>query len=289
LDEQEASGVTREAATKVIVLAGPVGSGKTTILTSLFESFLEAPFANLRFAGSQTLIGFERRCYEGRTDSGLDNPDTVHTQTLVSEFLHLKLAAADDSLIGSQHLLLADVSGERFRALRDSSEAVRDMKALQRADHLCILLDGDKLGDAEQRHSVRSDARMLLRSILEQDVLPESCQIGIVFSKWDKVKERRASSEGLAFIEDTKDVLRKTADLRDLTFFEIAARPEGSLPFAFGLPTLLRFWVQETRSPEKVPLYMPRVISREREGIARFGASVVNEQRLTEVFDVQWV
>ena len=50
----EASTHARELTTRVVVLAGPVESGKTTILTSLYESFRKGPVAGHRFAGSAT-------------------------------------------------------------------------------------------------------------------------------------------------------------------------------------------------------------------------------------------
>src|SRR5437660_1243890 len=56
LTEAQATDVTREGLTRVVIIAGPTASGKTTILTTLFESFLEAPFANYLFAGSRTLV-----------------------------------------------------------------------------------------------------------------------------------------------------------------------------------------------------------------------------------------
>src|SRR5258706_5518388 len=95
LTEVQASEVARQGVTKVVVLAGPHDSGKTTILTSLFDGFLEAPVGNFLFAGSQTLTGFERRCHDSREDSGRRDPHTVHTQvTDVTELLHLRLAPA---------------------------------------------------------------------------------------------------------------------------------------------------------------------------------------------------
>src|SRR5438046_759504 len=78
LTEAQASEVTRHGVTRVVVLAGPSGSGKTTVLTSLFEAFLEAPFGNFLFAGSRTLLGFERRCHDARVASGRTDPHTVH-------------------------------------------------------------------------------------------------------------------------------------------------------------------------------------------------------------------
>src|SRR5438128_1500416 len=79
LTESQANEVTRQGLTRVIIVAGPSGSGKTTILTSLFEAFLEAPFGNFLFAGSRTLVGFERRCHDARETSGRSFAHTVHT------------------------------------------------------------------------------------------------------------------------------------------------------------------------------------------------------------------
>src|SRR5580704_13032051 len=44
LTEREATETTQDDVTKVVIIAGPTGSGKTTILTSLYEAFLDAPF-----------------------------------------------------------------------------------------------------------------------------------------------------------------------------------------------------------------------------------------------------
>jgi energy-coupling factor transporter ATP-binding protein EcfA2 len=290
LTEAQASEVTRQGITRVVVLAGPSGSGKTTILTSLFEAFLEAPFGNLLFAGSRTLVGFERRCHDARTASGRPVPHTVHTQVEATDFLHLRLASPSDSLLGPQNLLLSDVSGERFRALRDSTDAVRRMSMLRRTDDLCIVLDGEKLADMSQRHSAQTDARMLLRCIVEEGVLSSSCKIEIVFSKWDLVAANPAQEALMSFIDETKQVVQKVAgSALEVQFFQVAARPENrKVPFAFGIPTLLRSWVKEPSLPERPKLYMPGTHNDSRE-ITRFAKSVAVDQRLEEFYDVQWV
>src|SRR4051794_26972191 len=53
LTEAQSAEITRQGITRVVIIAGPTGSGKTTILTSLYESFLEAPFGNFFFGGSR--------------------------------------------------------------------------------------------------------------------------------------------------------------------------------------------------------------------------------------------
>src|SRR6188768_15789 len=63
LELEEAANICRKGQTKVVLLAGPRESGKTTIITSLYESFQDAPFGGYSFAGSETLVGFERRCH----------------------------------------------------------------------------------------------------------------------------------------------------------------------------------------------------------------------------------
>jgi hypothetical protein len=289
LSEAQASEVTRQGVTRVVVLAGPSSSGKTTILTSLFEAFLEAPFGNLLFAGSRTLLGFERRCHDARVVSGRLEPHTVHTAVDALDFLHLRLASPSAGLLGPQNLLLSDISGERFRSLRDSSDAVKAMPMLRRADHLSIVIDGEKLTNVGERHGARNDARTLLRSIIESGMLRSDCRIEFVFSKWDHVISNTEQEFVATFIGETKKALEEAAKtFGDPQFFEVAARPRSSrVPFAFGLPTLLRYWVQEPSIP-RLKLYMPEVVNDTREP-TRFVKSVVENQRLRESYDVRWV
>jgi double-GTPase-like protein len=289
LSELQAAEVTRQATTRVIVLAGPSGSGKTTILTSLFEGFLEAPFANYLFAGSRTLAGFERRCHDARTLSERKIAHTVHTQVEASDFLHLAVSVPSGNFLGPMHLLLSDVSGERFRALRDSTDAVRNMGMLKRADHLCVVVDGAKLVDSNERYDAQTDARMLLRCIVQEQVLAPSCKIQIVFSKWDVIMAHSAPEEVLSFVEKLRTLLQKAADNTPIQFFEVAARPQSKrLPFAFGLPTLFHVWVDQPVVPPRPNLYMPA-----RHGLIDqsncFANAIVEHQGLGEFYDVRWV
>src|SRR5260370_183609 len=230
LAEVQASQVTRQGVTRVIVLAGPSGGGKTTILRSLFDSFLEAPCANLLFAGSRTMVGYERRCHDARVASGRPYLHTVHTNVDALDFLHLRLASPSAGLLGPQNLLLSDISGERFKALRDSSDAVKAMPMLRRADHLCVVIDGEKLTDASERHSARSDARTLLRSLLESGMLRSDCRIEVAFSKRDMVITNTAQEALASFIGATKKALPQTAHtFTTPQFFEIPAHPRPSV------------------------------------------------------------
>jgi len=291
LTEDQASEVTRANQACVVLLAGPVASGKTTIVTSLFEAFLEAPFGNYLFAGSRTLVGFERRCHDARVTSGRRVPHTTRTPIASGvEFLHLRLTSSGRHDIGAQDLLLSDVSGEKIRALRDSTSAVKQMTMLRRADHICIILDGATLADSKLRHSARAGAKTLLRALVEAGVLSPHCQVDIVLTKWDVVVTHPGRNEIEAFVLETKASLSALkTNLPALAYFEVAARPESkTVPFAHGLPTLLRRWLGAPQIRQQARLYMPIETGSARE-MSRFAAGVIDRQRLGESYDIQWV
>lgn len=289
LSERQATEVTREDVSKVVIVAGPTGSGKTTILTSLFEAFLEAPFANYLFRGSRTLVGFERRCHLGREESSFDSPDTAHTSMREGVvFLHLDLASNENGRLDHMHLLLSDISGELFVRLRDSGNAAQDVPALRRANHLCLAIDGEKLVRKDLRHLARNDSGMILRGVVESRALSSNCIIDVAFTKWDVIVADMDDnwSDTPAFIESTKNVLRDTAKNFEVRFHELAARPslDAKVPFAHGLPTLLRSWMGRDQAPAKrINVFPTGVQSRE---FSRFTEAVIGRGRLEGHFDV---
>src|SRR5258708_2931827 len=66
LDGTDALAITWARPTRVVLVAGPANSGKTTLLSCLYERFHFGMFAGFRFAGSKTLVGFEKRCFHAR-------------------------------------------------------------------------------------------------------------------------------------------------------------------------------------------------------------------------------
>jgi HrpA-like RNA helicase len=290
LTQAQAAAVTRSGISKVVIVAGPYGSGKTTILTALFEAFLEAPFANFLFRGSKTLIGFERRCHLGREESTQPTPDTSHTSVREGVvFLHLDLALEERDATDHKNMLLSDISGELFKRLRDSRDAVQQIEALKRADHLCLVLDGEKIASRESRQVARNDSRSILRSILEAGVLSPQTVVDVVFTKWDLIIQSLTdsnSAEMLAFIADTKAVLSETASGYEIRFHEVAARPTSRLvPFAHGLPTLLRSWFTSATSRAQKP--QVTLASAPMREIARFTEAVLASSRMEGDYDVR--
>ena len=76
LNEEQAEQLTAEKPPRLIVLAGAVDCGKTTLLSCVYEMFQGGPVDEKQFAGCHTLPAFERKCYLGRADSGNEEEDT---------------------------------------------------------------------------------------------------------------------------------------------------------------------------------------------------------------------
>lgn len=265
LDDIEAAKVAAAGQARVVIIAGPYGSGKTTILTALFDAFQEAPFANFTFRGSRTLIGFEQRCHLGRVESGQNVAETAHTSVREGVvFLHLDLAFDRGTHLAHRHLLLSDISGELFREISDSADGIDGVRALSRADHLCIVLDGEKLAGKATRHAALTESRTILRSILESNRLSKLCQIDMIISKWDIVTEavnQDQSGATAKYIEDAVETMRSLSSEYKFEAFKVAARPpvDAKTPFAHGLPTLLRSWMDAPNENEVGQSYSPFV------------------------------
>jgi hypothetical protein len=257
LTAESAARIVRARLTRVVVVAGSPGSGKTTLLTSLYESLQEAPVAGFLFAGSETLVGFERRCHEARQSSGRATPHTKRTPPAEGlRFLHLRLARSDGTRVPD--LLLSDISGEIFDQVKDSTEDCKALTVLLRADHLVLLIDGEKLISPVTRYSAHTDARSLLRSIIEAKMLSSNCTVDVVFTKWDLIEAVEQAAESKAYIRqiETQFTTLFKAHGAALRFCPVAARPSSDvLQFAHGIPRLLQAWLEPTES-----VLVPRIV-----------------------------
>jgi len=247
LDESGAAKLAAAKPVRLIVTTGPVDAGKTTLLTSLYELFQSAPVANHLFAGSLTLPAFEKRCHLSRTASGADSPDTPRTPFGDTKYLHLAVCSGSSPKT-CLDLLFTDVSGEAFERAKDSTAECERLSFLKRADHLLMLLDGEKLVRDDKRWATAQDSTTLLQSFLDSGMLAARCMVKVVFSKYDCLLAAAADKESCeTFWAATKKKFETKFGnrLASLQFAEIAARPKRSTALDFGhrLPELLTEWV----------------------------------------------
>lgn len=230
-----------------IVLAGPIESGKTTLLTSLYELFQWRKVEGYAFAGSNTLPAFEERCYLSRRESGNVVPRTQRTpyKGPDPQYLHLRVRASE-GLRPFRDFLFTDVSGEMFEHARDSTTECKEMLFLKRANHFLLFLDSAYGVQKDKRWAIFEDGKALLRSCVDSQMIGENCVVNVVWSRFDYFVARKAEDHHQAFRNDVESELHKLFDeqIPKLIFSQVAARPleAPSLDIGYGVPALLRQW-----------------------------------------------
>jgi hypothetical protein len=228
LGAADADFVTLRSRTHLVVLAGAEGSGKTTVLASIYERLNQGTFAGFKFAGSRSLLGFEEVCHLNRLVSGGTQPDTQRTRlTDETKYYHLALRGIEPGT-SRRDVLLSAMSGELFRMAKDSQEDAERLTYLRRADTIIVLVDGERLAAPALRTSAQADAADILESVLDADMVSGSCRVEIVFSKLDRITS--AGQTALEFLGKTQEKFegKFRARVPNLVFRPIAARPAPS-------------------------------------------------------------
>jgi hypothetical protein len=245
LDEVAAAELQGARLVRLIVVAGPVGVGKTTLVTTLLDWFQAGRIGNYSFAWSNTLPAFERRCHLSRTASERAVPDTERTPVGKVRYLHVQVSGPD-LRTNPLDLLFTDVSGETFERARDSISDCQQLDFLKMADHFLLLIDCEKLIERKTRNQVIHDSMLLLRSCLDSGMLANSSFVNILWTKHDFIK----TAEHWAFLKKATEDFTKQFGSRvgKLSFTKVAARPAGVdiLKFGYGIPELLKQWINDS-------------------------------------------
>lgn len=246
LSAVETEAITLRWPTQLVVFAGAEGSGKTTVLASVYEHLSRGSFAGFQFAGSRSLPGFEKICHANRIASGGTRSATERTIP-AEEASYYHLALRETGACGQRrHVLLSALSGELYRWARNSREECEKLTFLHRADAIIVLVDGARLASTEQRTNAHADAAGILDSFLDAKMVAPGCRVEFVFSKLDRIRE--AGESALAFLKQTQEKLEATFRTRvpQLTFREIAARPAPSAAseeLSDGLAAAFATWI----------------------------------------------
>ncbi len=246
LTPEESFAIAAASRPTVVVFAGPVGSGKTTLMTNLYERLGRGPVAGRLFAGSRTLPGFERRCHLGRVVSGLDRPDTDRTAFDALPWLHLRTRASD-LCSPSQDLLLGDFYGEHFTRLVAGTTQPDELPFLRRADHVCLIVNGERIASEVARVSERQAAHDLLQVLLRDGTLASAQVLSLVLTKLDMVHRAGVEAQNVAdeLLRGLAEEVRNSHSHTEVPIVLTAARstiPE--LPLGHGLEELLALWVR---------------------------------------------
>jgi Double-GTPase 2 len=249
LKVNEISLITYKAPTSIVIIIGDSESGKTTLISTIFDLLNIGPFANFYFSGSITQIGFEQRCHLSRMSSNLNIPDTQKTTSMEFSFLHLALKRDTELDLPANNILLADISGERFKMARDNSEEMRRLDLIEKAQHLVYVIDGKKLSELGTRVGVIYSTELFIQRAIDTGVFNASTELKIIISKWDFLKDNSTFN----FKEMIEEVFMHKFSKRigKLSFQTVAARPENhsaDMILGHGLDVLLNEWVEISNS-----------------------------------------
>jgi Double-GTPase 2 len=251
LDAAGAYTICRSGDAITIAIAGPVKSGKTTLISSIHQGFLFGPVKELKFKRSHTLVGFEEKCFNSRVESGADTPSTPRTSYSAGvEYYHLRVK--DSKTSSSPHLVLLDMSGEYFDRAINSRQDALQLQCLRAVDFVSFLLDGAKLADATTIQKVYSDATLLLRRLLEEKIISRDSRVQMLVTKIDMMCKEPKTSEVEKVVEEVARRFERFGDQLHLEFRAVAASPAvgSAFPQRFGIPDLLKIW---TENEKKVP------------------------------------
>lgn len=258
LDEEELYLLTAKKSTRIIYVLGPVGSGKTTFESMIYECFLKNIDDELMFAGSETLLGFEQRLNNLRVVSG--NSTAKMERTNIQErhcFLQLYLKDKQENY----SVVFSDISGEIFeRCVANKTNIEEDLKNLDLAQNIVLFIDGEALLDKSRRQGAVSQLRIFLQTLKSSDLYSHGCNIDIVISKNDVIYEK---NKGIcdSFIDNIHD---KFSDLKDdyiFRFYRIEALNGNSISdsTSTSLLQLLKIWLNMDSIKGKRNMSEPKI------------------------------
>ena len=228
-----------------VVLMGGVACGKTTLIGSLYQMLLKEELAEYMFAGSQTLMGFEKRCALTRLVSGRTTPHTERTDSDTIEPLHLHLRLFNRKNQQRINLFMLDISGEDFEnVLGMPVEAKHEFYYVRAAKTIVLMIDGAKLCTTRYMAEIHRTVS-LLQTFREGGLISNRAKILLVISKFDLVngKSERKSSLVLRKFQE------QFSDWKDrFCLVETAAMPEpgSNIQVYHGLNCLYREMLSES-------------------------------------------
>lgn len=241
---------------RVVAIAAPPASGKTTLLAGIYEQFCRGPFAGFTFAGSRTLVGFERTLFHASNASGRARPSIAHTEYADNVLLHLALApqAHPGEVIET---VMLDASGELFSTFVDHDELGPARDIVRYADKVLLVVDGERLADPRTRQRQIAESRFLLRALTER-VLRRSTTTLAVITKWDLIRRLPKAEEIQTAVQRNLSGANPDTAVRvvgDLPLF--VARPVAGPSEPDGLADLVRWMVSTSARPYTASAAVP--------------------------------
>ena len=247
--------ITAQEFSRFFAIIGDTGSGKTTLITSIYHLFLDgkalAPFL---FAGSETLWALEERAFYLRAASYRSDASMERTQRGIEEnVLHLRLKNQDTRRM--LNLLFSDLQGEDFDSVTADVDAAKEAfsSLFTAARHIVVLLDGAKLLNSTSRSATTQRAIHLLRTLRDAGLLDKRSRVLLTISKYDIILEQSDPKLVEKINRIPSIITSQLPDLADrLEFFHLAAMPAAAtkeIPVGYNVSALLNALLDTSQPP----------------------------------------
>lgn len=245
LDATACDSLLRErGGTLVGVVAGP-NVGKTTMICTIYELIHRGRMQVFKFAGSETLRGYEERCHLARMASMGGFSETPRTKISFHSYTHLRVSTPS----GIKDVIFSDRSGEHFDNILNSPADIGSFAELKRADIILLLIDLELLLKAP--HQPKSQVRRLFLAMDQSTLLNDKTLI-LVGTKADLTNPDDSQSEAITAIEELGDHLKRRAlsNVKVNTHLVASRARSGSNALGDGLEELLQTILTERDPPE---------------------------------------
>lgn len=247
--------ITAQECSRFFAIIGDTGSGKTTLITSIYHLFLDgkAPVPFL-FAGSETLWALEERAFYLRAASYRSDASMERTQRGIEEsILHLRLRNQDTKRM--LNLLFSDLQGEDFDDVTADVDAAKETFSplFTAARHIVVLLDGANLFNGSSRSSAAQRAAHLLRTLRDAGLLDERSRVLLTISKYDIILEQNDTRLVERVDRIPGIITSQLPELENrLEFFHLAAMPAVAtkeVPVGYNVSALLNALLETPQLP----------------------------------------
>jgi len=254
LDREDASALQCRRTSRTIGIIGPNNSGKTSLVAGVYDLLQGGPVGGVSFAGSSTLIGFEKICHNARAASRRDAPHTERTIAGAdATFLHLDLRPNGGEVMS---VFIGDRSGEDYLAAADDLTRAGDFFEIRRADVVTLLVNGEHLVSSEHRHEAKAATPQIVDALIESRALRLGCRLAIVLTKEDSVLASANADRAHREFGDLVEAIKSTHGgyLGEVGSFVVAASPRDSthVKRGEGVDQLLSYWLAAAPAPRSV-------------------------------------
>jgi len=244
LSVEDADALLRWRAASLVAIVGERNGGKTTLITEIYERFLRGPFAGSLFSHSLSLLGFGRKSFQSRAESGAERPDTPRTSKQDGlSFFHLAVSGEAD--LRRTDLLISERAGEVYREVRDRPARATDLIEVRKARIVAFIIDGERVADNRRRAEAIASVRSIARAFADAGAIAADAEVQAVITKCDLLRGDGSvgALDALSAFEEQFVTTYKDRFATVSTHRTAARDPDGVVEPALGLAPLLRSWL----------------------------------------------